>query len=339
MGKKLTVILGAGASYDLVATQVGWIQPNYTPPLTAELFQARTEFSDILKKYPGAMSLGATIATRIKQGQSLEDVLRSMLDRGEDHVIPRLGQVPFYLQHLLGEISEQYTAVPVNYSRLITDILGPEYDKVALVTLNYDLFLEKSLAAIERKPVTSLDSFAEPDRKWMLVKLHGSVNWGRRVEGAVSNIHDQGNMLKFASEIRIKEGPPNEIYVQNAHNDRWLGDQLLYPVMAMPLAGKYDHMCPEDHVDALKEFLGSCPNYLIIGVSGKDDDLLNLLFENVDRCEQAAIVGGAHVDEVYDRIAETFLQIRGAQRELRHDGFSSFITTVQLDDFLSRLVS
>ncbi len=38
MGKKLTVVVGAGASYDLVAYNVGVVIETHRPPLTAQLF-------------------------------------------------------------------------------------------------------------------------------------------------------------------------------------------------------------------------------------------------------------------------------------------------------------
>ncbi len=288
-------------------------------------------------KYPGALSLASTIVTKIAQGESLEHILRSMLNDGDEHVLHRLGQVPFYFQELFGEISGKYAADPVNYSRLLTEILGSTYEKVALVTLNYDLFLEKALASVEQGRVNSLDAYIQPNRKWMLVKLHGSVNWGRLVPGEARTGSDHAATLELASSIPFEKSRPDRIYQLSDHHERWRDNKFLCPAMILPQEGKYDYLCPEPHVTALTEFLPSCRNFLIIGVSGKDDDLLRLLEGGVHICERVAIVGGSDVAEVRDRFYSTVPQFLGGQVELRHDGFSSFILTGQLDAFLSSL--
>ncbi len=56
-------------------------------------------------------------------------------------------------------------------------------------------------------------------------------------------------------------------------------NQWVYPVLTAPLAGKNtsDAVCPKSHISELKQFLGSCQKFLIIGTSGLDEDLMTLI--------------------------------------------------------------
>ncbi len=85
MGKRLTIILGAGASRDLIAIKTAQVNEDYLPPLTSELFgppmettgQRRETFQGILEGYPGAKSLASQISIRVSGGEPLEEILRS----------------------------------------------------------------------------------------------------------------------------------------------------------------------------------------------------------------------------------------------------------------------
>lgn len=345
MGKQLTVIVGAGASYDLIpglggtslATANATVNPDYQPPMAADLFKYRRTFQGILENYPRARSLAATIGIRVTRGEGLEAVLRSLRDSTEENIVRQFRQIPLFLQELFGDISDYHTSEPVNYTHLMNQVLISDYEKVAFVTLNYDLFLEKSLAGVDGAKFDSLDSYVPTGRRWMLVKLHGSVNWARRVRTDPKPVNDD-QVLRIVDENPVEDHLAEDIEFLPNRQERWTHEAgLLYPAIAVPVEGKYGFVCPPAHVDALERFLPSCQNYLVIGVSGRDQDLLDLLHTRVKKCSELMIVGGGDVAEVASRLT-TKVQFFGGRRAVTAaGGFSRFIMNETLEEFLARL--
>lgn len=66
MSNFLTVIVGAGASYDCVADGATDYDGSWRPPLTSNLFDLRPGFSEILQKYPRAVALSDEIRAWIR---------------------------------------------------------------------------------------------------------------------------------------------------------------------------------------------------------------------------------------------------------------------------------
>ena len=80
--RKLTVILGAGASYDCIAPNTASKRDNYRPPLTKDLFSLNPDFDPILARFPGAMALSPDIRNRLrgrKTSESLEEILEEYI--------------------------------------------------------------------------------------------------------------------------------------------------------------------------------------------------------------------------------------------------------------------
>ena len=345
MGKQLTVIVGAGASYDLIPglggtsleTANATVNPDYQPPMAADLFNYRRTFQGILENYPRARSLATTIGIRVTRGEGLEAVLRSLRDSTEENIVRQFRQIPLFLQELFGDISDYHTSEPVNYTRLMNQVLISDYEKVAFVTLNYDLFLEKSLAGVDGAKFDSLDSYVPTGRRWMLVKLHGSVNWARRVQTDPKPANDN-QVLRIVDENPVEDHLAEDIEFLPDRQKRWAPEAgLLYPAIAVPVEGKYGFVCPKAHEDALSEFLPSCQNYLVIGISGKDKDLLDFLNTHVKKCAELMIVGGSHVEDVKRRLTSNVRFFKPLKANTYADGFSKFIGGGALDEFLARL--
>ena len=74
--KRLTVILGAGASHDCIDREKTAHDDKYHSPLVRDLFGTSRKFATILGKYPGAEALSDEIRTEIARGKTLETVLR-----------------------------------------------------------------------------------------------------------------------------------------------------------------------------------------------------------------------------------------------------------------------
>jgi hypothetical protein len=353
MGKRLTVILGAGASYDSTPIAVGEIDKSYTPPLTSQIFEGRKPFQRILEKYPKARALASTIAVKVQRGESLEAVLRDLRDSQEEHIVKEFIQVPLYLQELFWEVSFRYTSEFVNYTNLVSRLLYSDIEQVVFVSLNYDLLLEKSLGTIisgsgTRWQPVDLSFYYDPNRKWQLIKLHGSVNWVRLVRRLGSIDWTDETVLDRLDSLGLQLDnslDPN-INVVSGYQQRWIkraGSKLVcYPAITVPVEGKYEFVCPSEHIVILKEFLDSCRNFLIIGASGRDRDLLDILKDNVQDCTVLGIVdfGADQVRNVFDRFSSRVLQFYVPRvKRLYSEGFSKFILAGEdsLDEFLSEL--
>jgi hypothetical protein len=80
--------------------------------------------------------------------------------------------------------------------------------EVVFITLNYDLILDRVLAAADPH-LPSPTWYVQPERKWSLIKLHGSVNWYRQLL-----LNDQNAFFNPPAEVPvaadINVGPLNE---------------------------------------------------------------------------------------------------------------------------------
>ena len=342
MGDQLTVILGAGASYDLVPKGLATVRTDYQPPLTKDLFAGgNPRFDEILVKYPEALVLAATIRietdTKNANVKPLETVLKSLSESTDPNIARQFLQVPLYLQELFGSVSEKYTELPVNYSRLVSQVMTAHFEKVAFVTLNYDLLLDKAIEAFTAESIDSLEAYVRPAKKWLLVKLHGSVNWATCLaNGMGGHPRNDTGVLSAVRELSGASAIHGPLKYLSHHGERLggpTGDDLLYPAMAIPVQGKYGFVCPDEHVSALKEFLSSCENFLVIGTSGKDKDLLDLLNASIGRCSNLAIVGQADVESTYRRFRGHVPKLGATGAIYGTHGFTGFVREL-LDDFI-----
>lgn len=340
MGKRLAIILGAGASHDLTGPSPEMFRGEFRPPLTKDIFtSSRDEFQAILEQYPDALTLAATIRHRIRT-EPLEAILRSLHDSTEEHIARQFRQVPLYLQHLFGEISKLYTPDPENYTYLVSQVLGSAFEKVAFVTLNYDLLLEQAIEAVTAASISDLRAYVEPAQKWMLVKLHGSVNWAIRVVGGMEGaLATPEGVLSVVGALAVGQAIDGQLEVIDDYSDRWDVEKarprdLLYPAIAVPVEDKYEYVCPADHLDELRAFLGDCENFLFIGVSGRDKDLLELLCDSVKVGRETTIVSWSDPGKVYRRIQAEVPQLFRRGDNSLEGGFSQFISSGALDDFL-----
>lgn len=263
MAKNAVVILGAGASHDLMEPSQERLNANadYKPPLTEGIFSSHQSFQQILDRYPDASALAETL--RVKPpDQQLESLLREFSESRLEHRRRQYKEVPLYLQELFGEISRHYTPgrQPTNYAHLVNELLA-RFERVAFVTLNYDLFLEQVLQVPSLGgPVTNLDWYVND--RWLLVKLHGSVNWGRRIL-TYPEAHRSTRALEAIGETELDGGLDREIIILpgTGYQERWINKVPYYPAMVVPLEGKQGFACPPGHVAALTEFLQSCRKF------------------------------------------------------------------------------
>ena len=284
---KVCVILGAGASTAVDNGSAPILEYGaFKPPLASDLFAIgrHPEFFDILTRYPGAQSL-ASVLSPLSEGTdfNLESRLQNLADNKDERVRQQFKQVPPYLRDLLAAASYRYTHSPGTYLQLIYALLSDEPHHVLFLVLNYDTLLEQALALFPGIKFENVESYVREDQQAKVVKIHGSINWFKLIGTNDRSWHDL-----VASQDVLQMPEEGSIYVRDEFRnvplvDVYIDQNLAYPILTAPLAGKEAKamVCPTAHIKAAEGFLRECRKFLIVGSSGRDEDLLALLDDAV----------------------------------------------------------
>jgi len=337
MSDTLTVILGAGASFDCTQERITDFSQDYWPPLVNELFAFRLSFNKILRKYPRAEALSEEIRTKLEAGVSLEALLRQLASEDNFAIKKQYWEIPLYLQELLGEVSEHFVRFGgTKYDTLVRAIARSTFQEVLFLTVNYDLFLDDALKLMHGVTFSTLDSYCPKDSGWSLIKLHGSVNWGKKLLTPHNPIPNSVELLNtLDGEIELDQ----KIQILSGHHDesRFIGSDFFYPSLAVPIEGKDEFACPEEHIQKAKSFLKFCSNFIIIGFSALDEHVLKQL-EAVQYVRKLMVVNGSEASalEAIRRIASKNMKFSHENYPdcLYAGGFRDFMTSGELDRFL-----
>jgi hypothetical protein len=361
----LTVVIGAGASYDCIAHQpndfppqfkITQVDPKYRPPLTQDLFTPQPAFNEILNMYPLVAGLSEDIRARLRKkknrdAESLEQILRQLTASQRIDTKKQVWEIPLYLQELFWTISDKYIiSGRSKFSTLVRRVLDSHYQRVLFLTLNYDLLLDKAISEYMNYKFANMDSYIPSGKSWSLVKAHGSVNWARTlVNGPDFNGDHYGFVSelsaepKFSSETEILLGDRAENYFPFKPQVRY-GQKYKYPWMALPAEGEKDFFCPDEHINKTKNFLRDCRNFLFIGFSALDPHVVDL-FKDVSRSQRLMFVCGGQqfAKEAFLRLFNKNEKILPNQYFGKSDespylsdlGFADFVESEQFEKFLS----
>ena len=344
--EKACVILGAGASCDVAGEGSLIIEHEFRPPLASELFDISNHplYWNIMAPYRGARVLTQMLAPLISSGQiDVENALRKYAEHTDSQIREQFKHIPAYLRDLLYRASTQYTSMPSCYVRLVAELLAEHPHDVLFLILNYDNLLETALSQFNPKfQFNNIEDYVPVNQKFMVVKLHGSINWFRHLPGGTSVDWDSAVAL-FNIFEQIPEGQTIvKDHVQTVMNEVHEG-QRLYPILTAPLAGKdpTHKLCPERHLTDAQIFLGNCYKYLIIGTSGLDKDLLELLDSAVPPKSRSLVQFvdiGEGADSTRNRFEEgvrAFRSNRAAPSDITYnDGFREYLSSKQFRVFV-----
>src|SRR2546427_7515145 len=99
-------------------------------------------------------------------------------------------------------------------------------------------------------------------RRWLLIKAHGSVNWGhpllnalfsRTVDATLSSLADSPDL---ASDTVVIPGVQGLFGFSSG--DRVREGKLLFPALAIPTRGEKSFACPNEHIQEVKRFVEKC---------------------------------------------------------------------------------
>ena len=332
MDDVLTVIFGAGASHDCVTSHNR--RPNVQShiPLTDGLFD--TPYFNILDKYPGARGIGQFFKRRVNHGGhiTLEEYLRERLAETDDKELQvNIRQMPSYLRELIGTagnetLQEQGTT---GYEDLIDHLAKSSYKTIALITLNWDLLLDRALQNRVHMKIINHDMGAYLDHRgrWNYIKFHGSVNWVKKIP--VTQVIQVGDPLRGIASLEpsseLVKGARVEFVDELGFYDN---DYYFLPVMVLPHDQKKSYICDESHYEALKTLLPRSSDLWIIGSSMVDADILKLLKSYAIRVQHVTLVNyfrdqkGEQAESYFERIRSLF---PNAGFVKRYHGFRHFV--------------
>lgn len=301
------VIFGAGASFDSSSTHHPGTGPLLTErlPLARELFEERQIFIDSLDKFPQCK----TVVYRLRDPQvisgqkSIEAILleiekeASTYRRGNQE----LAAIRCYLQRVISKCQQNwwnnFTHGVTNQLGLLREIDRTQKDAVCLVTFNYDTLLEDAMTELGYG-ITNIGEYTERNVRFLLFKLHGSVNWAREIKpGIPDTIHKDGAIiLSYVIDNLDQFGISNVTELCEPMHMGWRGNVPVFPVIAIPIEKKDLFECPPYMVQKLRMLIPKVTKILVIGWRATEDNFFELLNEHLQAKVPVYIVAGNEKD-------------------------------------------
>ena len=345
----LTVIFGAGASYDSAPSYHPKSFPEDIqakrdrPPLANELFDGRQQFADTMARFPECLPIIPLLRHR-DANIPVERVLEGLQKEAETYPEGKqqLAAIRYYLHVMIWQCEDRWQQTHkgvTNYKTLLDRInrrrIAPE--RVCLVTFNYDRMLEDALSGIGVE-IDTLGDYVNNSKNYQLIKLHGSVDWGRRV-AATPHLRDllklpddqiPHEVIQTSPFLQVTKDYMKSKKVPMAKSE----NAVLFPALAIPVETKGDFECPNDQLTALENCIPKTTKLLVIGWRATDAPFLELLTERLPRRFSGMVVAGdrKQADEVVERMQEAGVKGSGFRRG--KSGFTEFILDGEADDFL-----
>jgi hypothetical protein len=290
----LTVIFGAGASYDSVpAIPAG---NEYRPPLANELFGDRSLFALSIEN----LRTIQPIIPRLRHiaGRGVESVLMEIQEEAAQNPerSRQLMAVRYYIQTVLATVERGWKSAShgvTNYKTLLDDISQWRQvnETVCLITFNYDTILDDAVAGLGQS-IDSLDDYIFGRSCFKLFKVHGSINWVRFLETPWRLPQDlspwsvaQDNINR-APELRL-----TKTFAKTSSQLTGVINNLsTIPAIAVPLERKSAFESPDSHLLELERVLPETDRLLVIGWRAMERHFLDLLTKHVKNADSGLIV-------------------------------------------------
>jgi hypothetical protein len=308
-------------------------------PLANELFDNRAIFRNAMSRFEKCQPIVPYLQPHDGGSVQVERELQRLLDEAahdpERH--RQLAAVRFYLRFSLTEcqraVNSEMRGV-TNYKTLLDQIrhFRTDESRVCIVTFNYDTLVEDALPSVG-VTINTMDDYVTHD--FVLIKIHGSVDWGREVHETFDLPSNNLWQVAYAMIARADSLQLSDVY----HREPELpigriNDVNLFPAIAIPLETKLDFECPQKHLETLCELLPRITKVLVIGWRGTDAPFIALLRKHLRRDIPVYVVAGSQ-DEA--RQTTDTLNIAGISVAGFHEGngFSDFIVNRAGNEFLA----
>lgn len=352
----LMVVFGAGASFDsapsfpdnspspLSELSGGRIATS-RPPLADQLFDERPQFAEILHQFPACHGVVSRLRKRIGD-KSVEQVLETLQAEADDYYEQghcQLAAIRYYLQTMIADCEARWEEVHkgvTNYHTLLDHIHRriEQLRRVCLVTFNYDRLLEAAMTTVGIHIQSMSDYVDSPEYK--VIKLHGSVNWGRNIATSPMRELHQLRAEQIPAEVILRAPAllkgkfvTNDFVIAKAYPNGKVKDTAIFPAIAIPLEKKHDFECPENHISALYQCIQQTKKLLVIGWSATDEPFLDFLKDQLPRNISAMIIAGNGTEA--DSIADRF-QTKGIRGPFQRGdlGFTTSLESGEVERFL-----
>jgi hypothetical protein len=262
---------------------------------------------------------------------SLEHHLRTVYrDTRDPYDRRRFFSIALYLQDLLWQASQQSIHYD-NTDRLVATLLR-HFDHVCFITLNYDTILDQALSKLDR--IDELDDYIR-HRRWSLIKLHGSVDWGYRPKSEVDVDNPPPNLDAYlGKEIfrgqdgwgEVSSGPPRFT------GSNRLDQTKLFPALTVPVGEEDEIVCPDFHQRFLNRRLQDEAelDLLILGYSAYDRTVLHRIAHSEKRIRSLMVVNTNRKTgiEVVERLRRNMPRsMNGTEISLAEEPFGQWCRT------------
>lgn len=357
----LLVIFGAGASWDSVPDAAEDSSSDFfRPPLAGNLFDNRPNFGRVLQRFDEATGLVMDLRRKMKgsDGLALEQLLEVAQEEAEGGYSSRwrhLAAVRFYLQQMLWECSTKWQELnntQTNYYDFLTRLDRWRFsagERLALTTFNYDLLLDYAFAGVFSRPLNRIEDYVSDDTL-LLLKIHGSVNWGRVVAGWPTVSLGTMPFLQEDESERIRKELISKAEGLTVTEHFSVMDELLtpfeeahqaplYPALAVPFATKNSFECPRLHQRELERALQEVDRIIVVGWRGNEAHFLKLLELLPGMAPLVQVVGkdSKGIGECFSNLESAGLD--RAKMNAFIGGFSFYLQTGELERFLEAPVN
>lgn len=346
----LTVIFGAGASYDSDPSRPGngAVYPNQ-PPLASSLFDRRSEFISALRSYPECTAVVDALRLAVELGANLEAQLANLETNGESN--PRrasqLMAIRYYLREIIDESAMAWNreiAGVTNYVRLadrLSDWSHSAGKEVNYVTFNYDTLLETALIA-NGMEFTNIMSYVSGNGAYSpkVFKPHGSCDWQRVVtyplslgaELSVKMVIEHAASLTYEDSYVLRRPGVGELSATHS-------GQTFVPAIAVPTNDKREYVFPTQHVPMLRKALHGTDVILVIGWRGTDGTFANELKERIQPGRHVVLVNGTSESNAFTQSELTRRGINQVHYHHFDEGFTDLARGESLQEVLRTVES
>ncbi|MHB8571879.1 MAG: SIR2 family protein [Candidatus Dormibacteria bacterium] len=230
----------------------------------------------------------------------------------QPHRFPILAATQYFLQSAISQCADTWykiAATATNYSELLDAVEAwrrSRNELVIIATFNYDQLIERALSDTLGIRFGTPDEYIQRD-DYRLIKLHGSVNWGRRISGHLFGLSGPGcrtylsnrSYLSVLNEI-IDQMPDVDITTDVTLTDQMIDAEtgaIHFPAIALPTITKGALACPESQATAFRQVLPSVDRILIVGWRGADAHVIDVLRAKLEFAVPLQIVNGSSVED------------------------------------------
>jgi hypothetical protein len=233
----------------------------------------------------------------------------------------QLAAVQYYLHTALWECGQrwnQWHRGMTNYVTLLDEIERwrcETREQACFVTFNYDRMLDDAMTQVLHVEFVDLNRYISSPN-YALVKLHGSVNWGREIRKgppALASAPHTYNHQKLIDEVQQLE-ISDQYRIVNRYPMFSEDGCFVFPAIAIPLEHKDSFVCPSTHIDHLTKVIPKVDKIITVGWRAMEREFLSLLTSILPKRGVPTMI----VSDNRDRAEETRVNLSRIVEQIAH---------------------